>query len=117
MLTNIDVRTKKTNKPMPIHMPIRSIFDMTAQDSSVALLANNASINANPSRPNKLMSDKKVALRSGGNIGVIAAFKGAVDNALGQLLSVVNNAIGTLIMKCITVIMTICNPAAENNCI
>ena len=112
---NIDVTKKMTNKPIPIHIPIRSMFDMTAQDSSVALLANNASVNAKPSLPTKLMSDKNVALRSDGKDGVIAAFKGAVDIALGQLLSVVSSAIGILIKRCITTIMAICNPAAENS--
>lgn len=91
------------------------MFDMTAQDSSVALLANNASVNAKPSFPTKLMSDKNVALRSDGKDGVIAAFKGAVDIALGQLLSVVSSAIGMLIKRCITAIRAICNPAADNS--
>ena len=91
------------------------MYDMAAQESSVALLANTASVSANPSLPTKLISDKKVARRSLGIVGVIAAFNGAVDSALGQLLKVVRIAVGMLMNKCITAIMTICNPAAMNS--
>ena len=58
-----------------------------AQSSPPTIYAKIARVDANPSLPNKLCNDKKVARFDAGTFGATAAFSGAVIRARGQLRS------------------------------
>lgn len=109
------VISKTMHPPIPIHMPQPSIFVIATHSSPSAAAPNNARVIENPSLPNKLWRERKVARFEAGTLGATAAFNGAVISALGHERSSVAIAAGILTKKCMIAIIATCKTAAERN--